>query len=59
MAGRALVVVKEVFHHKIDNTSTLWEWLNDEKQFFLFKFKFNFILQITMDVITYPYWDSS
>ena len=34
MAGRAFLVAKEVFHHRNGNILKLWEWLNDEKQFF-------------------------
>ena len=37
MAGRAFVVAKEVFHHKNGNNLKLWQWLNDEKHFFLSK----------------------
>ena len=40
MAGRAFVVAKEVFHHRKSNILKLWEWLNDEKQFFLSKFNY-------------------
>ena len=39
MAGRAFVVAKEVFHHS-NKILKLWEWLNDEKQFFLSKFNY-------------------
>ena len=37
-AGPAFVVVKEVFNHKNGNILKLWEWLNDEKLFFVFTF---------------------
>ena len=40
MAGRALVVAKEVLHHINGNILTLWEWLNDEKQLFIFQFNY-------------------
>ena len=40
MTGRAFVVVKEVFHHGNGNILKLWEWLNDEKEFFLSKFNY-------------------
>ena len=40
MAGRAFVVAKEVFHHRNGNILKLWEWLNDDKQFFLSKFNY-------------------
>ena len=33
--GNAFVVA---FHHRNSNILKLWEWLNDEKQFFMFKF---------------------
>ena len=35
MAGRAFVAAKEVFHDRNGNNLKLWEWFNDEKQFFL------------------------
>ena len=38
MAGCAFVVAKEVFHYRNSNILTLWEWLNSENQFFLFKY---------------------
>ena len=38
MAGHAFVVAKEVFHHSNNNILRLWEWLDDEKEFFLSKF---------------------
>ena len=38
--GRAFVIANEVFHHRNDNILTLWELLNDEKLFFLFKFNY-------------------
>ena len=34
------MVAKEVFHHRNCNILTVWEWLNDEKLFFLFKFNY-------------------
>ena len=40
MAGHAFVVAKEVFHHRNRNILKLWEWLNDDKHFFLFKFNY-------------------
>ena len=45
MAGRGFVIAKEVFHHRNCNILKLWEWLtikllNDDQQFFLFKFKY-------------------
>ena len=40
MAGCAFVFAKEVFHHRNGNILKLWEWLNDEKRFFLFKFNY-------------------
>ena len=40
MAGRSFVVAKEVFHHRNENNLKLWEWLNDEKLFFLSKFNY-------------------
>ena len=40
MAIRAFVVAKEVFHHRNSNILKLWEWLNDEKQFFFSKFNY-------------------
>ena len=39
MAGHAFVVAKEVFHRGNGNILKLWEWLNDDKQFLLFKFR--------------------
>ena len=41
ISGHAFVVAKEVFHHRGSNILTPWEWLNDEKQFFLFNFANN------------------
>ena len=38
MAGHVFVVAKEVFHHRYGDILKLWEWLNVEKQFFLFQF---------------------
>ena len=38
--GRAFVVAKEVFHHRSDDNLKQWEWLNNDKQFFLFKFNY-------------------
>ena len=40
MAGCAVVVAKEVCHHRNSNILKLWEWLNDKKQIFLFKFNY-------------------
>ena len=40
MAGCAFVVAKEVFHNRNCSILTLWEWLNGENQFFLFKFNY-------------------
>ena len=40
MAGHAFVVAKEVFHHRNGNILKLWEWLDDETQFFLSKFNY-------------------
>ena len=37
MADRAFEVAKKVFRHRNGTNLTLWEWLNDDKQFFLFK----------------------
>ena len=38
MTGCAFAVAKEVFYHRNGNILTSWEWLNDEKQVFQFKF---------------------
>ena len=40
MTGRAFVVAKEAFNYRSGNIFTLCEWLNDKKQFCLFKFHF-------------------
>ena len=40
MADRAFVIAKEVFYRRDGNILTLWEWFNDEKQFFWFKFNY-------------------
>ena len=40
MADRAFVIAKELFYRRDGNIFTLWEWLNDEKQFFWFKFNY-------------------
>ena len=40
MAGRAFVVAKKVFHHRNGYILTLWEWLNEGKHFFVFKFNY-------------------
>ena len=40
MTGHAFVVAKEVFHHRSAYILTLWEWLNDDKRLFLFKFSY-------------------
>ena len=36
MSDRAFVVAKVVFHHRKGNIFTMWKWLNDQKQSFLF-----------------------
>ena len=35
MAGCVFAIAKEVFHHRNGNILTLYDWLNDEKQFFI------------------------
>ena len=38
MASGAFVCAKEVFHHRNGHILKLWDWINNEKQFVLFKF---------------------
>ena len=38
IAGLPFVADKEEFHQRNGNNLKMWEWLNDEKQFFLSKF---------------------
>ena len=56
VTDRAFVVAKEVFHHTHGNILTLWEWLDGEKRFFLFKFNYinHFCIQRQI-LITYKW----
>ena len=58
MAGHAFVVAREILHHRNGNILTLWNWLYDKKQFFLFKFNYikKHLYLVNKSLKTEIYW---